>query len=78
MVGFAAPPVAGLTILALVLSGTVSGADEQSAAATSTALIIGALLTLLPPVLYVLKPDEYAEHQTALDERVRRLLEPGD
>lgn len=74
LAGFAAPPLVGLGILALVFAGIGSDAILNSAAATCTALIVGSLLLLVPPVLFALSPERYAEHQGDVERRIRHGL----
>lgn len=76
LAGFAAPPIVGLGILALVFAGVGSDAILDSAAATCTALIVGSLLLLVPPVLFAVSPERYAEHQGDVERRIRQGLGP--
>jgi hypothetical protein len=76
-VGFTAPPLVGIAILILVFSGRGSDAVMHSSAATATALIIGGLLMLVPPVVFALSPDSYAEYQTDVERRLRNIAQLG-
>ena len=69
------PPIAGFVVLAVVLSGTAADAVMNSGAATSVALLVGAMLVLVPPALYAANPRRYLEHQAAVESRMRELWE---
>lgn len=68
------PPLAGLAILGVVLSGAAAGEVLASGAAMATALVVGALLILVPPALYIVSPDLYSEYQTLLEERAEEAM----
>jgi hypothetical protein len=76
-IAVAVPPVAGVAILGLVLSGDISQDVLRSGAATSTALIVGLLLIVIPPALYIANAERYTAHQTALEQRVTELIGAG-
>lgn len=67
------PPVVGLGMIVVVLGGWADHTVLRSDAAMSSALIVGALLILLPPAVYSKWPSSYAEYQTALELRAREL-----
>lgn len=71
----AAPPVMGVALLTLVLSGSVSPSVMRSGAAMSAALLVAALLILVPPVLYARNPVSYLEHQSKVRDLVEEVLE---
>lgn len=70
LAALAFPPLVGLAIIVVILSGVASDQVLASGAAMSAALLIGALLILVPPALYALSPDRHAAYHTALEARV--------
>ena len=69
-----APPIAGMAIIGVILGGVVDERVMLSGAAMSTALAVGALLVLVPPLLYSVKPERYLEHQRGISKRVDDLF----
>jgi hypothetical protein len=78
IVGFTAPPIVGLGILVLIFAGAASDAVIESPAATSIALIVGAVLMLVPPILFAVSHERYAQHQAAIENRLLALLSAGE
>jgi hypothetical protein len=74
----ALPPMVGYVIIGLVLFGGVDGAVLDSGAAMSTALLVGALLVLAPPVIYIANSRDYNRYMRALRKQTRRLSGAGD
>jgi hypothetical protein len=74
----ALPPVMGTIIIVLVLTGHVSERVLKSGEAISFALLVGALLILVPPALFALQPDRYAEHQTTIADAFEGLWKKAD
>jgi hypothetical protein len=72
----AAPPLVGLALLAVVISGVASDAVLRSPAATCTALIVSAALILVPPLLLAHAPEQYAAHLTDVQGRLTELVGP--
>jgi hypothetical protein len=75
---FSAPPLFGMAIIIAVLAGEVSSAVSHSPAVMATALIVGAILIVVPLAVFAFAPDEYAEHVTDLGRRVSRLVGEPD
>lgn len=64
------PPIVGFAILIAVLCGFAADDVLDSGLATSTALLVGAVLILGPPALFVASPKNYADYQTGVRKRV--------
>jgi hypothetical protein len=75
LASFTAPPIVGLAIVALVMSGAAPDDVTRSGAATSTALIVGALLLVVPAILYAASPHGYADHQRMIERRLSRVAD---
>jgi hypothetical protein len=79
--GLTAPPVVGLVILGLLWTGVGPDAILESEPATSTALLVSALLMLAPAAIYARSPDAYAAQQMDMEKRflamTRELLTQG-
>ena len=75
LVQFTAPPIVGLVILIVVFAGIASDDILQSPAVTSTALIVGALLLLVPPITFSVNPQNYSLHQKGIENRARKILQ---
>lgn len=73
LAGLTAPPIVGLVIIALVMSGAADVDIMKSGAATSTALVVGALLMIVPPILY--GRTRYADHQDMVEDRLNRIAD---
>jgi hypothetical protein len=78
IVGFTAPPIVGLAILVVTFAGAASDAVAESPAATSTALIVGAALMLVPPILFAVSHERYAQHQAGIERRLLALISPSE
>jgi len=60
------PPLVGLAVLIAVFVGFAPDQVLDSGAAISTALIVGALLILVPPMLYMWEPSDYGDYRIDL------------
>lgn len=72
------PPLVGLVVLILLLSGLVSDAILESGAATSTALVVAVLLILVPPALYALSPTRHIEYTDGMQETIESEVPPKE
>jgi len=59
----------------MVLFGDADVAVLGSGAATCTALIVAALLILVPPALYIAGASEYDDYMATLQKRAKELGE---
>jgi len=72
------PPLLGTAIIIAVLSGVVTPQVLHSGVAMATALVVGALLILIPPAVYGSWPDAVDEYYEAMDDRLRKLAGDSD
>ncbi len=71
---FAAPPLIGLAMIVLVMSGETALVVRNSAAVMVSALLVAAILIVTPMVLFAFKPDEYAAHLGDLERRLSEII----
>jgi hypothetical protein len=68
------PPLVGLMMIILLLSGLASPDVMRSGVAISSGFVVAGFLILVPPGLYIVHRERYDEHQTSLQKAVRGAL----